>query len=341
MSTLARLEGTTVDLSALTPAEMARIGELHGNIDRGDHTLECMEAGGGEMFIRRRGDRYFAVHFSGSGCSATHDVAPETDEHKRQKEYWCRAADRVGYEAVPEYKTNGGTRVDVLVKGTVLVGAEVQHSRLKLTAARSRTTKTANAGIVPLWTSDSQREPTWLHKIPSIRVNDTDWSAGMPPAGTATATALREIEMTRCDWSGFQKCPVTGGRPCGDWHPKLVPLLGITLDDAIAGAASGNLLPIVDRSGHVYIVPQRDRDKLRQEGECDWSPTWQQQQKPDPKQDRRTCEAAIHRGIAVSQTAIIGPVHGPAPLCPVCRFPLDGAATGLSMHHDCARTQIM
>ncbi|MDJ0490304.1 hypothetical protein QNA24_28405 [Rhodococcus qingshengii] len=48
MSTLARLDGTIVDLSALTPADMARIAELHNTIDRGDRVLECKEPGGGE-----------------------------------------------------------------------------------------------------------------------------------------------------------------------------------------------------------------------------------------------------------------------------------------------------
>lgn len=337
MSTLARLDGTIVDLSALTPSEMARIAELHGNIKRDDRALECMEPGGGEMFLRRVGDRYHAVHFSGSHCNGNHTVTPETDEHKRQKDYWCRAADSAGYEAVPEYKTAGGTRVDVLVKGPVLVGAEVQHSGLKLAAARKRTTKTANAGIVPLWTSDSDREPAWLHKVPSMRVNDTDWSSGMPPAGTATATALREIEMTLCDVTGFSQCPNTGSRHCGQWHPKLVPLIGMTLDGAIAGAASGDLVPIVNRSGYVYVVPRHARDTLSGDGDCDWMPGIKQRLEPDPTQGRRICEAPIHTGAAPSQTQIIRPVYGPtAPSCPVCSWPLDGVATGLAMHHDCA-----
>lgn len=336
MSTQARLDGTTVDLSTLTPSDMARIAELHGNIERGDGVLECKESGGGEMYLRKQGDRYYAVHFPGAQCTGDHTMTPETDEHKRQKDYWCRAADSAGYEAIPEYKTTGGTRVDVLVKGPVLVGAEVQHSNLKLAAAHNRTTKTARAGIVPLWTSDSARQPAWLHKVPSMRVNETDWSSRMPPAGTATATALREIEMTLCDVTGFSRCPISGGRHCGEWHPKLVPLIGMTLDGAIAGAASGDLVPIVDLSGYVYVVPRRDRDTLGPNGESDWTPGLKQQQKPDPTQGRRLCEAPIHTGAAGTQNQIIQPVHGPAPKCSFCDYPLDGAATGLAMHHDCA-----
>jgi len=76
MSTQARLDGTTVDLSALTPSDIARIAELHGNIDRGD-----------EMYLRKQGDRYYAVHFPGAQCTAEHTMTPETDEHRRQKDY--------------------------------------------------------------------------------------------------------------------------------------------------------------------------------------------------------------------------------------------------------------
>lgn len=108
MSTQSRLDGTTVDLSALTPSDTARIAELHGNIERGDGVLECKEPGGGEMYLRKHGDRYYAAHFPGAQCTADHTMTPETDEHKRQKDYWCRAADSAGFEAVPEYKTTGG-----------------------------------------------------------------------------------------------------------------------------------------------------------------------------------------------------------------------------------------
>jgi hypothetical protein len=71
---------------------------LHQKIHQGDRVLLCLipsTAGHDEMFIQKRRVKYYAVHFSGGGHR--HEVSFESDEHKRQKEYWHRAATDAGF----------------------------------------------------------------------------------------------------------------------------------------------------------------------------------------------------------------------------------------------------
>ncbi|MGH3382363.1 MAG: hypothetical protein ACRDP6_47305 [Actinoallomurus sp.] len=253
-----------MDLARLSPAAKARIVQLEKSvIHRGDRYLICEF--GGTMYLQRRHGDLFAVHHANNACGEKHPINTETDEHKRQKEYCCLSAERNGLQASEEYSTGKGTRVDVLITGgSTRVGYEAQHSKLRVSAAKGRSTKTMNANILPLWTSDSGGRPPWLHHVPSMKIDRNNWSQGMPPIGTAVATGLRDVEMVECTvaFARGQICSVTGGLPCGRRHPELVPVKVATFDDAIRRTATGELVPYRDVRGYVYMVPLLARDLL-------------------------------------------------------------------------------
>jgi hypothetical protein len=68
------------------------------------------------MFIRLSRGMYWAVHFAG-GAHGAHEISIETDEHRRQKDYWHRAAEDAGYRASKEFPTGGRTILDVAIDG--------------------------------------------------------------------------------------------------------------------------------------------------------------------------------------------------------------------------------
>ena len=80
------------------------------------------------LFIKKIGGQWWAVHYeSATGCRIR-IPAPMSDEHKRQAEYWARAAEDAGYRAELECSLDTGTRTDVLIYGSVKTGIEVQCS---------------------------------------------------------------------------------------------------------------------------------------------------------------------------------------------------------------------
>lgn len=86
-----------LDLANLSSSDYALICSLHQKIHQGDRVLLRLmpsTAGHDEMFIQKRREKYYAVHFSGGGHR--HEVSFESDEHKRQKEYWHPAVTDAG-----------------------------------------------------------------------------------------------------------------------------------------------------------------------------------------------------------------------------------------------------
>ena len=162
MSTLVRYtpENRVLDLATLSRGDYAIISSLHGTIKRGERILICLQAGvsadTAEMHIRLIGGKFWAVHFAGGGHGG-HEIALESDEHRRQKDYWHRAAEDAGHRASTEYNTGGGTILDVAIDGPRRTGVEVQHSYVKVSVVKSRTTKSFKAGWLPVWFLDSDR----------------------------------------------------------------------------------------------------------------------------------------------------------------------------------------
>jgi hypothetical protein len=134
-----------LDLAMLTERDFALISSLQYKIKRGDRILLCQQASledeAAEMFVRLKHGHYTAVHFRGSECTQTHEISVESPGHRRQKDYWQRAAEEAGYRTSQEVRTGAGTILDVAIDGPRRTGIEVQHSDLQFRLAKSRTTR--------------------------------------------------------------------------------------------------------------------------------------------------------------------------------------------------------
>ena len=258
-------EGRDIDLASLSPADYELIASLHGNIRRGDRTLVCLQptAGNGEMRIFMRNKKYWAAHFAG-GAHGDHVVALESDAHKRETEYWLRAAEDRGHEAAKEVRTGNGTVLDLGIDGPVRTGVEIQHSPITTPVVKTRTTKSFRAGYTTVWFSDWDKSPPWLHHVPSLGCNRLPWDEVLPPRRAATATGLRLIEAVKCVVGAFPKCPEGGWRPCGMYHQKPVPWLGLTVDDVAGMVPAGEAVPLIGKSNYVYLVPPASVDLYRE-----------------------------------------------------------------------------
>lgn len=254
-------ENRLLDLAALDDQDFALITSLHGRIGRDDRVLLCRRVSadddGAAMFIRLRRGRYSAVHFRGAGCAVPHRISRESDEHRRQKDYWRRAAEDAGYRTSLEFRTGVGTVLDVAIEGPRRTGIEVRHSALDTTLAKSRTTRSFGAGWLPVWFLDSDHTPEWFHQVPSVGCNHLTWSS-LPPRRSATAYGPSRFTAELCTTSNFGTCPAVTGRrrkrPCGDYHPKREPWRGLTVDDLAARIPAEKIVPMRDLRGDVHLV---------------------------------------------------------------------------------------
>jgi hypothetical protein len=267
MSTLVRytLEDRVLDLAHLSRGDYELISSLHGGVVRGQGTLICLQPSANddaaEMFIRFSRGKYWAVHFVG-GAHGDHEISLETDEHRRQKDYWHRAAEDAGYRASKEFRTGGGTVLDVAIEGPCRTGIEVQHSFITVRLAKSRTTKSYRAGWLPVWFLDSDRTPAWFHHVLAVGCNRISWG-DLPPRRAATAVGLTRFDALKCEVGAFDACPAGRKRPCGGWHPKREPWGGLTIDDVAAMVPAEQILPMRDAKGYVHLVSLKSLELYR------------------------------------------------------------------------------
>ncbi|MBO0884539.1 MAG: hypothetical protein J2P17_30240, partial [Mycobacterium sp.] len=240
-------EDRPLDLAKLNAGDYDLVCSLHRQIARGDKVLLCQQAEVGdderaEMFVRLKAGRYSAVHFSGSDCTQNHVIARESDEHRRQKDYWHRAGEDAGYRVFQEFRTGAGTILDVAIDGPRHTGIEVQHSALEERAAKARTTRSFGAGWLPIWFLDSDHTPPWFYKVPTLGCNPMPWSS-LPPRRSATVRGPSRFIALTCTASNFGTCPASSKkrpkRPCGKRHPKREPWIGLTVDDLAALVPAG------------------------------------------------------------------------------------------------------
>lgn len=267
MSTLVQYtpEDRVLDLAKLSRSDYELICSLHLNVVRGQGTLICLQSSANgdaaEMHIRLSGGKYWAVHFAG-GAHGEHEISVETDEHRRQKDYWHRAAEDAGYRASKEFRTGGGTVLDVAIDGPRRTGIEVQRSSIAIKHAKSRTTKSYRAGWLPLWFLDSDRTPPWFHHVPAVGCNRISWG-DLPPRRAATAIGLTKFNPLKCAVGAFDPCPAGRKRPCGEWHPNREPWRGLTVDDVAAMVPAEQILPMQDAKGHVHLVSPESLELYR------------------------------------------------------------------------------
>ncbi|MFE0023816.1 hypothetical protein [Amycolatopsis sp. NPDC059021] len=348
MSTLVRYnhDGNEreLDLAELSPADYDLIKALHLQIDRGDRVLLCQQApgddDGAEMFVKLYRGRYWAVHFRGSGCTQKHEIKSESDEHRRQKDYWYRAAEDAGYQATKEYNTGRSTVLDVAIDGPYRTGIEVQRSAIEPRQVKSRTTRSFGAGWLPVWFLDSDRKPPWFYEVPTLGCNDLPWSS-LPPRRAAPALGPRRMIPTRCTISDYNTCP-TAGRPttgrtkrrrskgaCGRLHPKPEPWPGLTVDDVAAMLPAGELVAMRDLLGDVRLISPADlelfQDMTELSGEYRPGTATRLRGRPAPRTTE--CANTGHRRVhAVRQCAKCG-LRPPGPggiLCETCCLMIQG-----------------
>jgi hypothetical protein len=114
----------------------------------------CLTHEGGAnpgLYLKKREGEWWAVHYEAGDCGSHRLPAPMSDEHKRQTEYWARAAQDAGWRVELERALPAGTRPDALIRGPVMTGIEVQRSAMTDSRAVARTGKAASAGVTDLW----------------------------------------------------------------------------------------------------------------------------------------------------------------------------------------------
>jgi len=250
------------------------IAEVFGHCHRG--VLIC-DKHHSDLFLQYREGRYtgrrlFGIHFDGGHA---HEVAsPMSDEHKRQAEYWVRAAQDAGWAAELEFSLPTATRPDALIFGPVMTGVEVQRSAITLDKASQRSRKALAAGVTDIWYTAAgislaagKLYPKWAHRIPTVGSDDIPWT-GLPPRRSATATGLRKLFAKECNRRNFALCPETNRQVCGRYHVISEAWRGITVDDVAAQFPAGEIVALRTagraRSGNVFLVSAADADLYEQ-----------------------------------------------------------------------------
>lgn len=268
-------EDRELDLARLSQTDYQLITDLHGQVRRGEPTLICLRPGGqsGEMFIRKRGGRYFAAHFPGGG-HGEHPISLESPAHRRQKDYWVRGAQAAGLSAVTEYPVRGG-RLDVAITGgDVLTDIEIQRADITPSTAKRRTIRYHKAGFLPVWFNDGGPRPLWLREVPALGCNRMPWDVELPRPRAVTATGLTDIEAVKCVTGAFDRCPDGRPRSCGRFHARRRPWEGLAVDDVAAMIPAGAIVPMRGQDDLVYLVSP-DSMKRHQEltgGQGQWLP---------------------------------------------------------------------
>jgi hypothetical protein len=239
----------------------------------------CLDHEGGTnpgLHLKKINGEWYAVHYETGDCHRHRLPAPMSDEHKRQTEYWARAARDVGWNVEIEYALHTGTRPDALIRGPVVTGVEVQRSAMTSGRAVERTAKASNANVTDVWYSDWTLPPKWAWRVPSVLSREgameaswesVDWRT-VPPRRTVRAVGLRQINAAKCSMTNFERCPY-GQNWCGRWHPRPLYWGGLSVDDVAAQFPAGKMVLLSfygvrmpgsrDRKA-VFIVPPAGRD---------------------------------------------------------------------------------
>jgi hypothetical protein len=224
--------------------------------------FECMTHRGGTnpgMYMKKIHGEWWAVHFEAGPCQSRRIPAPMSDEHKRQAEYWVRAAEDAGWQAETEHSLPTGTRPDVLIHGPVVTGIEVQRSAMTRVSAVQRTKKAAQAGVCDVWFTDRDAYPRWAFRVPTVGQQPQSWQY-LPPRRAVLGNGMRSFNVVRCEIGNLPVCP-NGRNWCGKRHLKAEPRV-VILDDVASRFPAGDIvaLRIAAMSGvrsGVYLFPAR------------------------------------------------------------------------------------
>ena len=237
----------------------------------------CLTHEGGTnpgLFLQKRGGEWWAIHYETGDCRSHRLPAPMSDEHKRQTEYWARAAQDAGWHVELEHSLGTGTRPDALIYGPVKTGVEVQRSAMTPSRAVVRTGKAAIADVTDVWYSDWTTPPRWAWRVPTVLPRELGIDAGkedfpwktLPPRRAVAAAGLRVLRTVKCAVGNIDRCPY-GRNWCGRHHPRPVPWGGLAVDDVAAKFPAGEIvllrfwgvtMPGSRRRDAVFLVPSAD-----------------------------------------------------------------------------------
>lgn len=172
----------------------------HPEFDRGSPAFVCARHEGGTspgLYVRKVRGQWWAAHYEKGTCDRFANPAPMSEEHRRQVDYWVRAAEDAGYAVETESALKTGTRPDALIRGPVLTGVEVQLSGMTRRGAVERSRRAALAGVSDVWfTSKQGRAPVGVPGAHGDREH--------PRLGEAAATPGRD----RCRAADHRAGPV-------------------------------------------------------------------------------------------------------------------------------------
>jgi hypothetical protein len=219
------------------------------------------------MFLKKLDGEWWAVHYEAGSCPSKRLPAPMSEEHKRQTDYWIRAAEDAGWRVEREHPLFTHTRPDALIHGPVMTGVEVQRSSMSASAAVSRTAKAASAGVTDLWFSGRDGPPRWAWRVPTVlpgelgidRPASEDVWARLPPRRAVAAAGLRVLRIVKCAVGNIDRCPY-GRTWCGKHHPRPIPWGGLAVDDVAARFPAGEIVPL--RFWGVSMLGSRRRDAV-------------------------------------------------------------------------------
>ena len=174
-------EGITLDLSepglghpdgiAILERHYRQSTRTHPEFSRSNPAFICVTHLGGTnpgLFLKKHDGEWWAVHYESGTCKSHLLPTPMSDEHKRQTEYWARAAQDGGYRVELERNLRTGTRPDALIHGPVVTGVEVQRSAMTAASAVIRTRKASLAGVADIWFTGRGSEPSWAWRVPTV-----------------------------------------------------------------------------------------------------------------------------------------------------------------------------
>jgi hypothetical protein len=222
--------------------------------------FECMTHRGGTnpgLYIKKVQGEWWAVHFETGPCHNKRIPMPMSDEHRRQADYWVRAAQDAGWRADTEHTLATGTRPDVLIHGPVVTGIEVQRSAMTRVGAVQRTWKAAKAGVSDVWFTDKDAYPHWAFRVPTVGQEPQSWQY-LPPRRAVLANGLRVFTAVKCEPGNLPVC-LDGRNWCGRYHPWAEPRT-VVLDEVASRFPAGDIVALrigamSGLRGGVYLFP--------------------------------------------------------------------------------------
>ena len=226
------------------PDGQAIIEAHYHDCHRDSAAFVCMAHSGGTnpgMYLKKIQGEWWAVHFEVGPCHSRRIPASMSDEHKRQAEYWVRAALDAGWHAETEHSLPTGTRPDVLIHGPVVTGIEVQRSAMTRVGAVQRTRRAAQAGVRDVWFTDKDAYPRWAFRVPTVGQEPQSWQY-LPPRRAVLANGLRVFRAVRCEPGNLLFCPDRRDW-CGRYHPKAEPRV-VVLDEVASRFPAGDIVAL-------------------------------------------------------------------------------------------------